>query len=66
MRVEERNQGVEDSRNLVMEKGKKSGRWIMSRMKMPKPEHQGPHDLRLWAIADCLVTDISGEAQVTK
>ncbi len=39
---------------------------MMSRRKTPKPEHQGPYDLRLWAIVDSLVTDISGEDQVTQ
>jgi len=66
VRAEERNQGVEDSRNLMMEKGKKSGRWIMSRRKTPKPEHRGPHDLRLWPIVDRLVTNVSGEVPVTQ
>ena len=31
----------------------------MSSRKMPQPEHQSPHELRLWAIVDSLVTDIS-------
>jgi hypothetical protein len=38
----------------------------MGRRKTPKPEHQGPHDLRLWAIVDSLVTDASGEVPVTQ
>lgn len=35
------------------------GRWIMSRRKRPQPEHRSPHELRLWAVVDSLVTDSS-------
>ena len=31
----------------------------MGRRETPRPEHKGPHELRLWAIVDSLVTDIS-------
>ena len=31
----------------------------MSSRKMQEPEHQSPHELRLWAIVDSLVNDIS-------
>jgi hypothetical protein len=31
----------------------------MGRSSMQRPEHQSPHELRLWAIVDSLVTDIS-------
>ena len=31
----------------------------MSRKKRQEPEHRNPHEMRLWAIVDSLVTDIS-------
>ena len=31
----------------------------MSRRNQPMPHHESPHELRLWAIVDSLVTDIS-------
>jgi len=34
----------------------------MNRRKWPRPEHRSPHELRLWAIVDSLVTDISEKA----
>jgi hypothetical protein len=34
----------------------------MSRRKRPQPEHRSPHELRLWAIVDSLVTDNSQKA----
>ena len=39
---------------------------MMNRRKTPKPEHESPHDLCLWAIVDSPVTDISGEVTVTQ
>jgi hypothetical protein len=34
----------------------------MSRRNRPQPEHRNPHELRLWAIVDSLVTDSSQKA----
>jgi hypothetical protein len=52
--------GIE--RSSAWMKGQELGRCTMGRRKMPSPEHRSPHEQRLRAIVDSLVTDSSQKA----
>jgi hypothetical protein len=57
MKVGSRSRGFEESSDR--KRGLKPRRCTMERREKPEPHHQSPHELRLWAIVDSLVTDIS-------
>jgi len=65
MEGEERDKGIErqrdkeNERSSVVMKGQELGRCTMGRRKTSKPEHQGPHELRLREIVNELVSDDS-------